>query len=81
MAEDIQAECRSLGEIINIVTFEHSKFPSNSPRSLRVFIQCKEFQTAAFIFAKMNGRFFHGNKVEASFYNEHAFLKGKYDVN
>jgi hypothetical protein len=36
-------------------------------------------QTAAFIFAKMNGRFFDGNKVEAYFFEEERFAKGLFD--
>lgn len=49
-------------------------------RTVRLTLKSKNrVQTAAFIFAKMNGRFFDGNKVEAYFFEEERFSKGLFD--
>jgi len=61
------------------VTHESKNFTRDDPRGLRVFVHCAKVQTAAFIFAKMNGRFFDGNKVEAYFFEEERFAKGLFD--
>jgi len=77
-------ECRSLGEIVNLkvhdLSLRSKAVKKDDPKSLRVFVECREITTAAFIYAKMNGRFFDGNQVEARFYEEDWYFKGRLDL-
>ncbi|KAG0230196.1 hypothetical protein BGW42_001115 [Actinomortierella wolfii] len=69
LKEDIREECEKLGEVTNIIIYDQH------PEGV-VSVKFKDPESADLCVKLMNGRFFAGQKIEASIYDGHT----KYDV-
>ncbi|VDL35383.1 unnamed protein product [Hymenolepis diminuta] len=69
---EIKEECAKYGEVISCMIFQLED-AGDGPESVRIFVEFKEKEAAARAVHDLNGRFFAGRVVRASFYDYDLF--------
>jgi splicing factor 45 len=73
LEDETKEECQKYGEVFKVVIFE---IPNTTPEeSVRIFIEFKTLPCAIKALVDLNGRFFAGRKVKATFYNIDKFRR------
>ncbi|KFH72077.1 hypothetical protein MVEG_02370 [Podila verticillata NRRL 6337] len=65
LKEDIREECEKVGEVTNVIIYDHH------PEGV-VSVRFKDKESALLCIKLMNGRFFAGQRVEADIYDGHT---------
>lgn len=68
---ETKEECQKYGEVSQVIIFELPKRPPEE--AVRIFIEFKTLPSAIKALTDLNGRFFGGRRVKASFYNYDKF--------
>lgn len=80
--DDLEAEtkeeCKKYGDVVKCLIFEipNKKVPDDE--AVRIFVEFKQVESAAKAVSDLDGRYFGGRVVRASFYNVERF--NKYDL-
>jgi splicing factor 45 len=77
LAEECKQECSKYGPVSTCVVFEVSG-PCPPEENVRTFVHFERQESAVKAYRDMNGRFFGGRQIAASFYDEDKF--GKRDL-
>jgi splicing factor 45 len=71
LEEETGQECEKFGKVVRCVIRESSGAPDEE--AVRIFVEFKEQSSAERAVSDLNGRFFAGRKVRASYYDERLF--------
>ena len=86
LEDETAEECSKYGPVVRCIAYEHPNDDDNanndndSMAAVRIFVEFAETTSARNALCALNGRFFAGRKVEATFYHEDAFLDGEYSL-
>ncbi|GBO04071.1 Splicing factor 45 [Araneus ventricosus] len=70
---ETKEECGKYGEVIKCIIFELPSGPEDE--SVRIFIEFKRMESAIKAVVDLNGRYFGGRVVKASFYDVDKFQR------
>lgn len=77
LEDEVASECQKYGNVTRVLIFEITEANFPTDEAVRIFVQFErsEFTTKALI--DLDGRFFGGRVVRASFYDEEKFAKNE----
>lgn len=79
LKEEVTEECEKSGKVLSCVVNVNTN-AMNEEEEVRIFIEFEKKEHALKAFSSLNGRFFAGRTVLASFYDEKNYLSGRYDL-
>lgn len=79
LKEEVTEECEKSGKVLSCVVNVNPN-SSIEEEEVRILIEFEKKESASKAYASLNGRFFAGRTVIASFYDEKAFLSRQYDL-
>jgi len=72
---EVKEECEAkYGEIVKVHIVEKENVPDNEV--VQIYLEFKRIECAIKALVDLNGRFFGGREVQASFFNENSFSAG-----
>ena len=77
LAAEVREECTSYGPVLDCLV--HRGRGTDSGSGLRTFVHFAQQEYSIRAFRALNGRYFDGAKITASFYNEDKFLQHQLD--
>lgn len=72
---EVKEECSKYGEVAKCIIYEVSSSIAKPEEAVRIFIEFKRIESAIKAVVDLNGRFFGGRTVKASFYDLNKFKK------
>ena len=72
---EVKEECSKYGEVIKCVIYEVPSSIAKPDEAVRIFIEFTRIESAIKAVVDLNGRFFGGRTVKASFYDLNKFKK------
>ena len=75
MEEEVAGECLKYGAVVRVLIFEITAGGCRPEEAVRIFIAFERSESATKAIVDLDGRFFGGRSVRASFYDEDRFAK------
>jgi splicing factor 45 len=73
LEDEVAEECEKHGGVVRVLIFEVTEPGCAPDAAVRIFVQFVHTESAAKALAEMDGRFFGGRVVRASFFSEARF--------
>lgn len=73
LEDEVAEECEKFGQVVRVMIFEMTDAGFPSREAVRIFVEFTDVQASARCAADMNGRYFGGRTVAASYYSEAMF--------
>lgn len=77
LEDEICSECTKYGTVARVVIFEITEADFPVTEAVRIFVQFQRSEEATKALVDLDGRFFGGRVVRASFYDEDRFTKNE----
>lgn len=77
LAEETKQECEKFGPVVRCVVHEVEEDNCPDEECVRTFVAFDRQESAVRAYREMNGRFFAGRQITASFYDEIKFERGE----
>lgn len=78
LQEETAEECSGFGTVVRVAIDEARDLMVPDEEAVRIFVLFETIPYANAAIQALNGRFFAGRSVKASFYDEARFLDGSY---
>lgn len=79
LKEEVTEECEKSGKVLSCLVNVNANAMSEE-EEVRIFIEFERKEHALKAFSSLNGRFFAGRTVFASFYDEKSYVSGRFDL-
>lgn len=73
LEDEVASECTKYGTVTRVLIFEITEPDFPSEEAVRIFVQFERSEETTKALVDLNGRFFGGKVVQASFYDEERF--------
>lgn len=77
LEDEVAEECEKFGPVVRVLIFELEDLGRSAGEAVRVFAEFTEAASAARCLEGMNGRFFGGRTIRASYYSEALFAENE----
>ncbi|RWS29411.1 DNA-damage-repair/toleration protein DRT111-like protein [Leptotrombidium deliense] len=77
LVPEVKEECSKYGEVVNCTTFE-MPLTVNEDEAVRIFVEFKRVESAIKAVVDLNGRYFGGRVVKATFFDTDKFKREEY---
>eukprot|EP00271_Cylindrocystis_brebissonii_P015705 TRINITY_DN38686_c0_g1_i1.p1 TRINITY_DN38686_c0_g1~~TRINITY_DN38686_c0_g1_i1.p1 ORF type:complete len:510 (+),score=134.85 TRINITY_DN38686_c0_g1_i1:339-1868(+) len=77
LEEEVAGECAKYGTVTRVLIFEITEENFSPTEAVRIFIQFERSESAMKALVDLDGRFFGGRSVRASFYDEGRFARNE----
>lgn len=78
LGPETKGECGRFGRVVCVSVDESTDLTLDDEEAVRIFVQFEALPSAMAAIAELNGRYFAGRKIRASFYDEDRFLAKRY---
>jgi splicing factor 45 len=75
LEDEVASECAKYGTVTRVLIFEITESTFPSEEAVRIFIQFERAEEATKALIDLEGRFFGGRVVRATFYDEDKFAR------
>lgn len=73
LEDEISSECSKYGNVLRVLIFEITELNYSATEAVRIFVQFERSEQTTKALVDLDGRFFGGRIVRASFYDEDRF--------
>jgi hypothetical protein len=77
LATETKDECQKYGAVVKCVVFEVKDANCPAEEAVRTFVHFERQEGAVKAYRDLNGRFFAGRQITASFYDENKFKRNE----
>ncbi|KAM7257255.1 hypothetical protein ACFE04_012996 [Oxalis oulophora] len=77
LEEEVESECSKYGKVTRVLIFEITEPNFPSEEAVRIFVQFERSEQTTKAYVDLDGRFFGGRVVSASFYDEERFSRNE----